>query len=280
MAGGWLTSTAHLLSLMERLSEWDCYVQLNPTRRRDGAKAYAEDVSHYRWMLIDVDPGEGDIVPWDQAADCLMLRLHEVLGVTGHLIFSGRGFQIWVPADGRVVTPEFGARIWHAHGYLYEVLQKPYLDHLGWKIDTRCRNLDRLARMPGTINQRTGVESRIEEWWELFDPTWVDRLLAAAPEVAPAEPVEAAPLHKVWHLLTVSAKRWIEHGAGPGERHDELFRAAASLAEAGVPIEDAIVALDAGNAKCRNGLRPNPLPHRDIVKTAHSAYRRRFRGQS
>lgn len=120
---------------------WNHYFTGNPVSPEfTGARPRATDIVERRVMLIDIDPS-GSMPVKDLA--------HEVHGMTGGiLVFSGRGYQIWLRVDGDVDCETLlkGLRVRFA---------RPWA-----KIDG-THDASRLMRCPGTVNHKTGQEAEI-----------------------------------------------------------------------------------------------------------------------
>ena len=140
-------------------------------------KASKEDVATADWLWIDLDPRKGA----DPAAE--QARLDRALGPDRPAeipaptweIDSGRGrWGFWrlrepVPVDGKDCAATLRVE---AHGRgIEQAFGKEFADS--------CRNIERIARLPGTINHNTGRRARVvahrpEAQYDLRDFPFVD----------------------------------------------------------------------------------------------------------
>jgi hypothetical protein len=131
---------------------YDIYFAVNPLKRPMSKKAGKEDVASAEWLWVDLDPLKDAKLDGERQEMLALLtdRLPEGLPEPTWIIDSGRGY--W--AFWRLRTPQTvdgdGPRTKNVENY-------------GCGIETAfsdrgddCRNIDRVARLPGTINQRTG----------------------------------------------------------------------------------------------------------------------------
>ena len=155
-------------------ADHDIYFAVNPLKVPLSRKANKADVSAAQYLWVDSDPDGGDPAQW-RASKLAELQRSPPPGIPGPptlIIDSGRGFWcFWklrapAPVDSFIngydknkkpiiidgpLTLEIQA---HGRG-----LEKAY----GKDADT-VRNIDRIARLPGTINHRTGERAKVIEW--------------------------------------------------------------------------------------------------------------------
>jgi hypothetical protein len=123
----------------------------------------------------------------------------------------------------------------------------------GCLVDTSCSDLSRVVRLPGSTNQKTLRPCVILDTGTPID--LVDKVLACSippPEPVPCRHVDTSNLAAVLPHLTEAAQRFLTEGAPFGSRHAAAYAAAASLREAGVPLERAL------NWVCRGGTFCSP----------------------
>lgn len=132
--------------LNEHQAEHNLYFQVNPLLHDVRKKAERQDVAALAWLHVDVDPRVGE----DLAAEHKRIRaLFETRLPPGVqpptcLVFSGGGFQgFWhlrlpMQIDGQEEAYEEAARFNQQLELLFAA------DH--------CHNVDRIMRLPGTIN--------------------------------------------------------------------------------------------------------------------------------
>jgi hypothetical protein len=162
------------------------YFMVNPATRALTKKADREDVAALAWLHVDVDPRAGEDIAAEQERALRLLR--EPLGSIPPptvIVFSGGGYQgFWklrepLAIDGDLAKAEraklYNLQLEHAFGG----------DH--------CHNVDRIMRLPGTINVPDKVKlkkgrvpalARLVEWHE--DGVYDLAQFTAAPEAKPS----------------------------------------------------------------------------------------------
>jgi hypothetical protein len=123
------------------------YFTVNPLLRSLNKKAERGDVASLAWLHVDIDPRAGEPIDAERTRALKMLTDKPPEGVTARpscVVFSGGGYQgFWrleepVPIDGKEDKYE-DAKLYNMQlEYLYGA------DH--------CHNVDRIMRLPGTIN--------------------------------------------------------------------------------------------------------------------------------
>jgi hypothetical protein len=113
------------------------YYSVNPTREPMSKKPKKDDIAHAEFLHIDIDQRNGEDF------DAEMVRAKRVLSEVeprpSAMIFSGGGYQgLW-----RLTDPEDDAAV-------VEACNRFFVDTL--KGDDHCFNIDRVFRLPGTIN--------------------------------------------------------------------------------------------------------------------------------
>jgi hypothetical protein len=146
-------------------SAMNIYFHVNPMRRKLDNKASKEDVERLAWLHVDIDPRAGED-PEEEKARALRLLKSFHLPPTV-IVDSGGGLQgFWKlnPSDQLGI---FGSVEKAQELELYNIqLEKEFqADH--------CHNVDRIMRLPGTINHptkrkaakgRKPVLARLLEW--------------------------------------------------------------------------------------------------------------------
>jgi hypothetical protein len=136
--------------------EGDRYIGLNPIRPdADPPKGRCrdEDVLANRTLLIDCDPNDTSQEARGAAlemAKAIRSYIFEQFGVLPVLIDSGRGQQVWLRHEP---TDE------DRGPFLKQLAARFHRE--GAKVDVACSNRSRFARMPGTVNTKTGEVARI-----------------------------------------------------------------------------------------------------------------------
>jgi hypothetical protein len=271
ITGTWVTSEASLRRFIGNYaSSSDCYIQLNPVSKPGLIRPSNADVLQLQAILIDIDPISDDALP-DRGLLACQARLEE-LGV-GHgcrtVIDSGRGIQVWlhihpIPIIGEGSLGRSVRRFIHA-------LAKSMGTVAGCRIDTSCADLSRLARLPGTINQKTGKPTKILDKGTPSEAYWLYRW---DEEVAPKAPRVASPIRTKWPdielHLTKTAKDFILEGVEEPGRHKAAVAAGRSLRENNVEPGVALGFLERGAERCSPPLDPS-----DVQRIFHQIWGQR-----
>jgi hypothetical protein len=122
------------------------YFHVNPTKTVLTKKATREDISAVRWLHVDVDPiaGRDLATERDRITQMFTQKLPKNVPPPTCIIFSGGGFQaFWrleepIPIDGDLTKAENAA--------LYNMQLEQVFG------GDNCHNIDRIMRLPGTIN--------------------------------------------------------------------------------------------------------------------------------
>lgn len=110
----------------------------NPVREGTTGKPKAADIIEGRVLCVDLDPkGDKDLGAERDRISGLLKDLQHML------VFSGRGYQFWVRTNPTMTTED----------------RRDFLGSLGGVDATH--NLDRLMRLPGSVNQKTGELAEI-----------------------------------------------------------------------------------------------------------------------
>jgi hypothetical protein len=135
---------------------YNIYFSPNPLRHPLRKKATKDDVASAAWLWADIDPRKKataeEIEKWRaERRSQFRSPLPRGLPVPTWIIDSGRGFWVFwrfrwpIPVDGK--KGPLTARI-EACGKVIEQSFAPWSDN--------CSNIDRIARLPGTVNHKTG----------------------------------------------------------------------------------------------------------------------------
>lgn len=222
---------------------WDLYLNANPTYPRPGVKLRRSDVSAWRHLVVDMDPTEHALAPpephWIWAA---------------HRIFSGRGYQYWMP---RHMWAETDSKL-----DIAERLMSGYLRHLaagseewapGWRVDTTCSDLARVVRCPGSVNQRTGKRAVVERLAPDLPRFTSDDLMpyiSPEPEPVIAQFTESVRFIDVLPHLNGRARQFIQSGVESPGRHAACFATCKQLHELGLPRATAEHWVKLGASRC------------------------------
>lgn len=250
--GGGLMSLDQLLGTIRNAEHlhWDLYLNANPGKpeQRNKRKLAREDITHWRHVVVDLDPtpdavgapyiGEPDSDGgwWDHAR-----------------IFSGRGYQLWLPLEGWEASriPPNAERL--MQGYLRYIGSNCEKWAPGWKVDTACSDLARVVRCPGSVNQKTGNRAFVEKVLQagrLLPVSWLRRHEQMAPEPVQIAVGETASFLDILPHLNGKTKQFIMYGVEVGERHNACYAACRNLHELGVEAERAADWLYIGAQRC------------------------------
>lgn len=262
LAGRALTA-AHLEGIVNSNPGFDWYVGLNPTRGHGTPpKARSRDVIEWAWVLLDIDPVS-------QGADpekCLNLildthHLHEVSVV----IDSGRGRQAWISVlPVALRNPSHRGQVEAAtSAWLFDL--DPFA--FNCRVDVSCRDLSRVARLPGTLNSKSGrMSSIISLPTSSLDP---ERIMACLPPEQGTEhrAMPDASLAELLPALTETAISFLTEGVFSPGRHSACYACARACAQARVFRTRALDLLLTGASLCHP-----PLPSRDVVRILNAAF--------
>lgn len=123
------------------------YFSVNPVRERVNRKADRESITALDWLHVDIDPRAGEPIADEQARILTLLTTRLPAGVPPPtcIVFSGGGYQgFWRLNDP---LPIDGDEAKYQHAKLYN-LQLELL----FGADS-CHNVDRIMRLPGTLNR-------------------------------------------------------------------------------------------------------------------------------
>ena len=137
---------------------FNLYFSPNPIKGTLHKKASKNDIVEAHHLWVDLDPRENELLETERAAMLAQLTVNLPDGIPppNRVIDSGRGYWgYWKLAKPQPVDGSKG----NANGPLTEAvecygrgIEQAFDDHFA----DGCRNIDRIARLPGTINTRTG----------------------------------------------------------------------------------------------------------------------------
>lgn len=292
--GGAVDNVDELILAASVTAGMNFYVAPNPANTRAGTRHNADQVSHWSWFLMDIDPVEQKAAP-GIVADYVLGKLWSWWGIDMTkrrpiLIDSGRGIQIWVRLPDVALEPDEGAgpdarRIARVtNGWWLKRLADEVGLMAGCRIDTTCADLPRVMRCPGTQNMKNLAVTRfIVDTSESFPELPTILTAAVPPEMFEPVPIvtlpEGTPWQNVFAHLTLRAQNYLTYGKEEPGRHDTMFHTALTLAEAGLPRDEVRRALQHGNELWdrRNGTEDRALEPKDIEHALDTAFRRLLR---
>ena len=132
--------------------KWGIYFSVNPTRVVS-AKAQASDVTHLSWIHVDLDPEDGEDIDKERAR--LLAAIQDKsngLPEPSCIVYSGGGYwAFWRLEEPLPISDPEDAKLYNLQAELI----------LG---GDGCHNVDRIARLPGTINwpnQRKAAKGQV-----------------------------------------------------------------------------------------------------------------------
>lgn len=150
--------------IADRNGKVNLYWHINPTYGDPGNKASLEDVSHIERLHVDIDLDSASTLPIEEQRAAILALLSDearlkecgIPGVPSFIIDSGGGYwAFWDLVEPFSLNgPDQQARrdnAHHAGGYnkwIAETLNKAF----GLTLADECHNVDRIARLPYTLN--------------------------------------------------------------------------------------------------------------------------------
>lgn len=255
--GGVIEDGLHLSLLAEkfRINKWDAYIQLNPTAHKREKRASAEDVSIYSWFMLDVDP---DGQPQIGGAAKFSFEVPIATGLQKKAFLhldTGRGRQVWFRATPIELSALGNDKILRERlRWMNQKIQESIILWEPHQVVDVLPDLPRLARMPWTINTKTGRLAQVIAWPK-NDP-WFRPEVGLEWAGDPPPPPETVNLPQTtWQQafphLTKTAKEFIMDGVDSPGRHHAAVAAARSLRDAQIPYDGALVAVLQGAQRCR-----------------------------
>lgn len=274
--GGRLRSLDALIGTIRNAEalKWNIYLNANPSNPTGKTKLSRDDITNWRYIVVDLDPGEDALTPpgpWisaDYTTDGKPYLPDSYL-LHAHRIFSGRGYQYWLRVNNSPVansTTGYLRADEHKciHTYLaadWERIMQGYLRALkncserwapGWIVDTTCSDLARVVRCPGSVNQKTGrratVEHIAEKGIDIEALLCYNTPLAETPSCRRC--YSDATLMETLPHMNITARKFILEGASSPGRHTACFATAKNLQELGVSRDRAFEWLLIGAGKC------------------------------
>lgn len=285
------TRTFHSAQI-EGLGQWldkyqgqrNLYFHVNPALRDLHKKAEKADIAALEWLHVDIDPRPGEDIEEERERALRLLR--EATPSPTVIVDSGGGYQgFWrldtpVPINGDVPTAEDLER------YNIQLEREFSADN--------CHNVDRIMRLPGTINvpdakkRKKGRVPRLATVVEFNDATHPLGGFTQAPTVAGAGGDNVKPsgqatavavsgdlprLDSVDELDKWAVPDWLKvlivQGHDPDDpqkypsRSEAYFACACWLVRSGVPDDVAVAVLTDPDFGISEGIleKPNPIKY-------------------
>lgn len=137
-------------NIVEQMRGWieekqgvhNVYFMVNPARRALGSKADKTDMAALAWLHVDIDPRAGEDIASERERALKLLQSYEPRPTV--IVDSGGGFQgFWRLEEAQPIDGDVGrAEELEAYNQQLEIVFQA--DH--------CHNIDRIMRLPGTIN--------------------------------------------------------------------------------------------------------------------------------
>jgi len=246
---------------------YDVYAHLNPSCG-NGLKASSRQVTDWQRFLIDLDPISPEI-----DATVAIWRVLDVaetmipsIKYSAHVLDSGRGAQAWVEIGS---LPHLDKReVERATGEFLRQLRREWDGRYGFRIDSVTYDLARIARLPGTINTKTGRRARfIGAALYRLPSDIILRMFKPPPLEEIARPKNASNLIAVSAHLNGLTREFLHNGVEEGDRHHAANAAARSLFNVGMEYDSVLHWVRRGARKCRPRLSDGDATH--CVITAH-----------
>lgn len=278
ITGGVVRHSAAYQKILSNLSSWNIYLGMNPANTWRGIKVRDDQINEAIGLVVDIDPVATPA--WAPSSVSLLIdpALRAIESTLSRVPYStvvatGRGIQIWIRVLPHTLHSNEDRFLWRSatRQFLLQA-SEAFGDGNGYKIDTSCSDISRLIRAPMSINQKTGTKVEVLETLELppINPTSFLERFAAQEKFEPA----AKPPHpslkwwKSFHLLTVTAKRFIVEGVSEPGRHSAAYATAASLRDAGIAHNVAERLILHGAVRCTP-----PLNFNEALRACSNAYR-------
>jgi len=304
LVGGWFEPSP---SRPAMVTKWiakhnanrDCYFTINPLKRNPGAKGSKPDVKEARWLWADSDPpkvpdpkthdwkNDPTLEPWRESQRKWFNEHPEQLpGMPTIILDSGRGFWFLfklkepqptdstfeekeVKVKGKVTKESVvvdGPRTKAVEAYGRGLEQAYGSDNV--------RNIDRIVRLPGTINHRTGRVASVVQWNEHAYPIEAFPCVKEDPKPKPKPDPEPTGALLDFSKLSprlqniIKLGRYEDYG---GDRSKAVFAARTGLVRENVSDEDIVAILLNTNYKISEHVYDQKKPETYAWKQAARA---------
>lgn len=181
--------------LREHSGKNNLYFMVNPTIAPVSSKAAKEDVEELAWLHVDVDPPKGTAIDLGQEQELILAKLNAFKPRPSGVLLSGNGYQ----AFWRLTKPVYVGGNMDACADL-----EPYNIQLARLLGgDNCHNLDRVMRLPGTINIPNAKKRADGRREVMADIEWADDIhydlaeFDVAPREASAQHGQAKPTAEI-----------------------------------------------------------------------------------
>lgn len=135
----------------ERQNKKNIYFHVNPAKKMLYSKASKEDISRLAWLHIDIDPRAGEDIEEERTRALKLLKKFDKKPTV--IIDSGGGYQgFWRLKEDEQVEISSTEKAIELEAYNRQLEKVFQGDH--------CHNIDRIMRLPGTINIPTNKKRK------------------------------------------------------------------------------------------------------------------------
>lgn len=269
--GARLYSPGALVKAAQNLESlgYDIYLHLNPSVG-PGLKASSRQVTALRHILIDLDPTEPELDAITAIQSVLQLadEIHPGTFHAAHVLDTGRGAQAWVRLGLNyegfpLVVLE------RATAEFLRQLRRAWDGRHGYRIDSVCYDLGRIARCPGTRNTKTGRRAEFLTHWVDFNlavEPFFTKFYTIPPKQANVKPENISNLMALSPHLNGLAREFLHNGVEEGDRHHAAYVAARNCLELGVGMDSIRYWVLRGAGRCRPRMSKRDTLH--CIETA------------
>jgi hypothetical protein len=309
--GGVLSRTFRPQSQQDDIRTWlegqhgqaNLYFSVNPCIRPmngSGVKTKKTDIRAMKSLHVDIDPRAGEDIAAERERAVRVLQTFDP--PASIIIDSGNGFQgFWLLDEEQTIGGQ-EARVTELEGYNQKIARDLTADN--------CHNIDRIMRLPGTINMpdaKKRKKGRVPVLASLHSANWSQRYplskfkslagSAIGPKAAVhsnklphgrAENVrfEKVELDKLPPGVSDRCKQIIIHGHDPDEpnrlpsRSEWLFGALCEMARAGVDDDTMAAIVTDPDLGISESVREKRNPHQYAREQVSRAHAKAYDGQS
>jgi hypothetical protein len=184
------------------------------------------------------------------------------LGYAANWLDSGRGAQAWIEI-AYDTHPLPTKRIENATAHFLKELQRACGACDGYRIDSVCYDLGRIARLPGTRNTRTGRYARFVDrpLGRVVGTDFVHRFYREHERYEETRPVNTSNLIALSPHLNGLVREFLHNGVEEGDRHHAAHASALSLLNLGMGHDSIRYWVLRGGNRCRPRLSKGDILH-------------------